>query len=216
MTSFWFLFLVFFGLHLLCLVDICSGSIVQINDTTTLLLATTEKRVTYNDDSLHRLDEQEGKNLNSAAQKKSTVVSISKEKQERRKLDACPTLILGEAFVEINVERCSMSAQVDVGNGQHLRVRGVDSLVHPVLDRGGVPKASVFSRHFVLTGSAEMTLENLELTGAWVGRDGGHCDYCLWVRLCLFLFHLFFYFFLFFCVLILNTCACFIVVVIFK
>jgi hypothetical protein len=115
-----------------------------------------------------------------------------------RRLDACPAftmynVTIGEAFVDINVESCSMSAQVDVGNGEQLRVRGVDSLVHPVLDRGGVPGASVFSRHFVLTGTAQMTLMNLELTGAWVGRDGlgWQCNYCLWVRSCLFLLSFF-------------------------
>ena len=85
MTSFCFLFLPFFGLHLLSLVDICSGSIV--------LLATTGKRVTYVDDSLRRLGEQEGENLNSAAQEDmETTVVASKiftggmESVERRRL----------------------------------------------------------------------------------------------------------------------------------
>ena len=68
MTSIWFLFLFFLGPHLLSLVDTCTGTIVPTNDTTTLFLATTEKRVTYDDDSLHRLGEQKGENLNSAAQ----------------------------------------------------------------------------------------------------------------------------------------------------
>ena len=96
MTSFWFSFLVFFGLHLLCLVDICSGSIVQTNDTTILLLATTEKRATYDaydDDSLHRLGEQEGENLNSDAQKdmettvvESRIFTGGMESVERRRL----------------------------------------------------------------------------------------------------------------------------------
>ena len=92
MTSFCFLFLPFFGLHLLSLVDICSGSIVQ-NDTTTLLLATTGKRVTYVDDSLRRLGEQEGENLNSAEQEdmETTVVASriftgGMESVERRRL----------------------------------------------------------------------------------------------------------------------------------
>jgi hypothetical protein len=100
---------------------------------------------------------------------------------EWRRLAACPAFTLGETFNVVGVQSCSMSATVNVGDGEQLRVRGLDSLVHPVLDRGGVAGASVFSRHFVLTGDAKMTLMNLELTGGWVGTtDTGrkNCGYC--------------------------------------
>ena len=102
---------------------------------------------------------------------------------EWRRLAACPAFALGETFNVVGVQSCSMSATVNVGNGQQLRVRGLDSLVHPVLDRGGVANGlnSVVSRHFVLTGDAKMTLMNLELTGGWVGTtDTGfrNCGYC--------------------------------------
>jgi hypothetical protein len=100
---------------------------------------------------------------------------------EWRRLAACPAFALGETFNVVGVQSCSMSATANVGDGEQLRVRGLDSLVHPVLDRGGVAGASVFSRHFVLTGDAKMTLMNLELTGGWVGTtDTGrkNCGYC--------------------------------------
>ena len=93
MTSIWFLVLFFLGPHLLSLVDTCTGSIVPTNDTTILVLATTEKRVTYDDDSLHRLGEQKGENLNSAAQEdmetsvvESKIFTGGMESVERRRL----------------------------------------------------------------------------------------------------------------------------------
>jgi hypothetical protein len=97
---------------------------------------------------------------------------------EWRRLVACPAFTLGETFVVVGVASCSMSATVNVGDGQQLRVRGLDGLDHPVLDRGGVAGASVLSRHFVLTGTAKMTLMNLELTGAWVGTTDSGCKSC--------------------------------------
>ena len=93
MTSICFLVLFFLGPHLLSLVDTCTGSIVPTNDTTILFLATTEKRVTYDDDSLHRLGEQKGENLNSAAQEdmettvvESNIFTGGMESVERRRL----------------------------------------------------------------------------------------------------------------------------------
>lgn len=64
------------------------------------------------------------------------------------------------------VRDACMSVQVSVGNGQELRIRGSDGLDHPALDRGG---SSGTKRHFVLTGTAKMTMINLQLKGAWVG-----------------------------------------------
>ena len=101
-----------------------------------------------------------------------------------RRLDACPAFTLGEAFVDVGVETCAMAATVSVGNEQQLRVRGINSLVHPVLNRGGAQGASeLFVRHFWLTGTAKLMLVNLELAGAWVGsgRNTGcnsDCSYC--------------------------------------
>ena len=58
MALFWYLFLPFFGLHLLCLVDICTGSIVPTNGITGLLLPT-EKSIISGD--RRRLGEQASK-----------------------------------------------------------------------------------------------------------------------------------------------------------
>ena len=93
-------------------------------------------------------------------------------------MDACPTFFKNETFNEIG-GNCSMSEQVDVVDGQQLRIRGASGLDHPVLDRGGSASTSlVVYRHFLLTGTAKITLMNLELTGAWVGKIDDGCKSC--------------------------------------
>jgi len=99
----------------------------------------------------------------------------------RRNLVDCSTFVKGETFNEVGGD-CLMTNQVDVIDGQQLRIRGASGLDHPVLDRGGSSSTSlVVYRHFLLTGTAKITLVNLKLTGAWVGKiDGGckSCGYC--------------------------------------
>ena len=110
---------------------------------------------------------------------------VEQEEEDRRKLmearrllNACPDFTLGETFVVVG-ESCLMSGQVNVGDGQQLRVRGSDGLNHPALDRGGVSSSSlVVYRHFLLTGTAELTLMNLQLKGAFVGSTDGGCRSC--------------------------------------
>ena len=76
---------------------------VTLNDTTILVLATTEKRVTYDDDSLHRLGEQKGEHLNSATQEdmettvvESKIFTGGMESVERRRLGVSKGMYLGE------------------------------------------------------------------------------------------------------------------------
>jgi hypothetical protein len=75
-----------------------------------------------------------------------------------------------------------MSSTVNLGSVMQLRIRGASGLNHPVLDRGSAGTSSKGTnkqdRHFVLTGTAKITLMNLELTGAWVGKIDGGCQSC--------------------------------------
>ena len=108
---------------------------------------------------------------------------------EWRRLAACSAFALGETFNVVGLS-CSMSATVNVGDGEQLRIRGSDVLSHPTLNRGGVSAdagKTEYLRHFLLKGTAKMTLMNMELMGAWVGTtDYGcgatrlqtNCGYC--------------------------------------
>ena len=108
--------------------------------------------------------------------------------EARRKLDewrrllACVVLVKGETFNVVD-GNCSLSTTTTVGDGETLRVRGKDDLNHPELNRGGAAngETTVSDRHFVMTGTSNLTLMNLKLTGAWVGNtDTGcmGCGYC--------------------------------------
>ena len=68
-----------------------------------------------------------------------------------------------------------------IGLGEILKVQGVSNLIHPELNRGGADngESDVFDRHFVVTGDGLLMLNNLKLSGAWVGNTKtGFCDAC--------------------------------------
>ena len=66
-----------------------------------------------------------------------------------------------------------------VNSGERLRVKGLEGVDHPELKRNGASNYyhSVYDRHFVVEGTAKLTLMNLKLSGAWVGYTDT-CGYC--------------------------------------
>jgi hypothetical protein len=120
-------------------------------------------------------------------QSQATIEHIEEERRrlrEWRRLVACPLFVKGAIFNNIEVASCSLAVTTTVDSGEALGVRGQASLSHPALDRGGVSNGAnmVLSRHFVLKGTARLTLINLELKGAYVGQqntnDPANCGYC--------------------------------------
>ena len=103
-------------------------------------------------------------------------------KESRRKLeewvllDACAAFVKGSMFNMVNVASCALSVDTTIVDGETLRIRGIDSLDHPELNRGG---KAVRAHHFVMTGTSNLTLMNLKLSGAYNGHPGGgQCGYC--------------------------------------
>ena len=110
---------------------------------------------------------------------------------ERRRLNSCASFVQGSTF-NVVPANCALGSTIEVNEGEEMRVKGLDSVDHPVLDRGGAAngETSVYDRHFVLNGASKLTLLNLKLIGAWVGntcsgscqsRDDGICGYCQYV-----------------------------------
>ena len=65
-----------------------------------------------------------------------------------------------------DVELCPLNRQITVANTETLRIKGLESLDHPEINRGGT------GRHFVMTGTSKLTLMNLKLSHAKVvGTD---------------------------------------------
>ena len=117
--------------------------------------------------------------------------------------DACPSFdVVGTNFITIETASCTLGTTTTLVGGEELRIRGVDSLANPILDRGGdvetVPRTTpctsgsnnfgyfeIEARHFYLQGQAKLTLINLHIKNAWVGiaddgnnAGGQHCPYC--------------------------------------
>ena len=87
-----------------------------------------------------------------------------------RRLTVC-SFTPGASFNVVTGD-CSLSVTTTISSGQELRIKGSADVSHPVLDRGATSGCcDVKSRHFVLTGSAHITLMNLKLKGAWVGKQ---------------------------------------------
>jgi len=90
-----------------------------------------------------------------------------------RRLGAC-SFTKGVNFNVVSAS-CSLSSEITVNDGEELRIKGLASVDHPELSRGGN------GRHIVLNGASKLTLQNLKLGGAWVGTtDSGSksCGYC--------------------------------------
>ena len=121
--------------------------------------------------------------------------------EEKRRLVSCDAFVKGNAFNVLN-NSCFLATTITVNDSEQLNIRGMNSLVHPALDRGGQentepsgevtywstysgdpPQKTTVARHFVMEGNSNMTLQNLKLTGAWVGnvdpgvKKCGHCQY---------------------------------------
>ena len=77
---------------------------------------------------------------------------------------------------------CSLNSDVAVNDGEELRIKGLESVDHPELQRGGTRRSPWKFHHFVMSGASKLTLMNLELGGAYSGdsTDGGskNCGYC--------------------------------------
>jgi uncharacterized cupin superfamily protein len=101
--------------------------------------------------------------------------------KSRRILAGCATFTKGETINVVGVQSCSLSMTTTVRQGEILKVQGVSNLIHPELNRGGTAngESDVFDRHFVVIGDGLLTLNNLKLSGAWVGNTKtGFCDAC--------------------------------------
>ena len=99
----------------------------------------------------------------------------------RRILVGCAAFTMGDTINFVDVQSCSLSMTTTVGQGESLKVQGASNLIHPELDRGGAGNGEndVFDRHFVVTGDGLLTLNNLKLSGAWVGNTKtGFCNTC--------------------------------------
>ena len=109
---------------------------------------------------------------------------------EWRRLNSCASFVQGSTF-NVVPANCALGSTIEVNEGEEMRVKGLDSVDHPVLNRGGARngETSVYDRHFVLNGASKLTLLNLKLIGAWVGNtcsgrckfsvtNGDICGYC--------------------------------------
>ena len=100
---------------------------------------------------------------------------------ERRRLNTCPALTKGSTFNVVTAS-CGLDSDVAVSGGQELRIKGLESVDHPELNRGGTRRSPWKFHHFVMSGASKLTLMNLKLGGAYSGSatDGGakNCGHC--------------------------------------
>jgi hypothetical protein len=98
-----------------------------------------------------------------------------------RRLGACASFTKGASF-NVVTAGCALGVTTTVNSDERLRVKGLEGVDHPELNRGGVAArgyANKYDRHFVVEGTAKLTLMNLKLSGAWVGYTGRmRCGYC--------------------------------------
>jgi hypothetical protein len=98
-----------------------------------------------------------------------------------RRLGACASFTKGAIF-NVVAAGCDLGVTTTVNSGERLRVKGLEGVDHPELNRGGVAASNghhKYDRHFVVDGTAKLTLMNLKLSGAWVGyTDQYGCGYC--------------------------------------
>jgi hypothetical protein len=94
----------------------------------------------------------------------------------------CATLTKG-AFLNVVTASCTLGVTTTVNSNEVLLVKGSGN--HPELNRDGAAngETSVYARHFVVDGTGKLTLMNLKLSGAWVGKTDagcykGICGYC--------------------------------------
>ena len=86
----------------------------------------------------------------------------------------------GDSFNVVSAS-CDLNAGIEVNDGEELRIKGLESVDHPELQRGGTMRSPWVFRHFVMNGASKLMLLNLKLIGAWVGTEDSvcaHCGYC--------------------------------------
>ena len=92
-----------------------------------------------------------------------------------RRLGAC-SFTKGVNFNVVSAT-CSLSSEITVNDGEELRIKGLASVDHPELQRGGSRRSPWIFRHIVLNGASKLTLKNLKLSGAYSGdSSNGRCE----------------------------------------
>ena len=96
----------------------------------------------------------------------------------RRLGTTCSSFTKGDSFNVVSAS-CDLNAGIEVNDGEELRIKGLESVDHPELQRGGTMRSPWVFRHFVMNGASKLMLLNLKLIGAWVGtKKSGCCGYC--------------------------------------